>query len=61
MKYLPVESVWILVPKRRALNIERIAFCLWPTVAKFVLLLYASKCVEMAQMALINILKQDEI
>ncbi len=42
--------LWILVPKMKAVNIERIASCLWSTVKRVVLPLNASKleCVEMA-------------
>ena len=47
--------LWILVPKAVALNIERIASCLGSTVEKFVLPLDASKCVEMAMWAAIEI------
>ncbi len=39
---------WILVPKTVALNIERIASCLRPTVEEFIFPLDASKRVEMA-------------
>jgi hypothetical protein len=40
--------LWILVPKTVALNIERIASCLRPTVEEFIFPLDASKRVEMA-------------
>ena len=40
--------LWILVPKTVALNIERIASCLRPTVEKFTFPLDASKRVQMA-------------
>ena len=40
--------LWILVPKTVALNIERIASCLWSTVKELIFPLDASKRVEMA-------------
>jgi hypothetical protein len=39
--------LWILVLKTVALNIERIASCLWPTAEEFIFPLDASKRVEM--------------
>jgi hypothetical protein len=48
-----------LVPKTVALNIERIASCLRPTVEQFIFPLDTSKCVKMAMWTVNEIASDD--